>query len=66
MKKSLFCIFIITLFFVGCSTAPEPQKTQLQIIEFQTRTFQVKDQKLVLKAMLNVLQDDGYIVKNRL
>jgi len=64
MKRSLFCIFISTLFFVSCSTAPEPQKTQLQIREFQTRTFQVKDQKLVLKAMLNVLQDDGYIVKN--
>lgn len=64
MKKSVFGILFIAFIFVACSTAPEPQKTQLQIREFQTRTFQVKDQKLVLKAMLNVLQDDGYIVKN--
>lgn len=64
MKKKVFWVFIIACFFAACSIAPEPQKTQLQIREFQTRTFQVKDQKLVLKAMLNVLQDDGYIVKN--
>lgn len=64
MKKSLLCILVSALLFAGCSTAPEPQKTQLQIREFQTRTFQVKDQKIVLKAMLNVLQDDGYIVRN--
>jgi PBP1b-binding outer membrane lipoprotein LpoB len=64
MRKFLIGILFITFFFAGCSRAPEPQKTQLQIREFQTRTFQVKDQKLVLKAMLNVLQDDGYIVKN--
>ena len=32
--------------------------------EFQTRTFDTADHKLVMKAMLNVLQDDGYVVKN--
>ena len=30
----------------------------------QTRTFDTPDTKLVMKAMFNVLQDDGYVVKN--
>lgn len=44
-------------------TAPTPQ-TQLQTREFQTREYDTNDVKLVLKACLNVLQDDGFIVKN--
>lgn len=38
--------------------------TQLEIREFQTRTFDIKDPKLVIKALLNVLQDEGFIVRN--
>lgn len=38
--------------------------TQTQIREFQTRYFDTNDVKLVMKSVLNVLQDDGYIVKN--
>jgi hypothetical protein len=49
---------------VGCATAVEPAKTQLEVRQFQTRTFDTPDTKLVMKAMLNVLQDDGYVVKN--
>lgn len=50
---------------VGCATAPvSPEKTQLQLREFETRTYEANDTKLVMKAMLNVLQDEGYIVKN--
>jgi hypothetical protein len=48
----------------GCATAVTPPKTQLEVREFQTRTFDTPDTKLVMKAMLNVLQDDGYVVKN--
>ena len=48
----------------GCRPAVQPPKTQLEVREFQTRTFDVADPKLVMKAMLNVLQDDGYVVKN--
>ena len=42
---------------------PKPQ-TQLETREFQTRVFDTNDTKLIMKAMLNVLQDDGFIVKN--
>lgn len=59
---SLFCL----LFVVACAPAkkPEPVKTQLEIREFQTRTFDVQNVRLVMKSVLNVLQDDNYIVKN--
>lgn len=56
---------IVYLFAFGCaSTGVTPQKTQLQIREFQTRRYETSDTKMVMKAMLNVLQDDGFIVKN--
>lgn len=48
----------------GCTAGVQPPKTQLEVREFQTRTFDTADGKLVMKAMLNVLQDDGYVVKN--
>lgn len=58
------CVLVLTL-FSGCSTfSPPPQKTQLEIRQMQTYVFDVSDFNLVMKAMLNVLQDDGYIVKN--
>lgn len=48
----------------GCVPPPKPQQTQLEVREYQTRTFDTPDTALVLKAMFNVLQDDGYVVKN--
>ncbi len=46
--------------------APRQQtpKTQLQVREFQTRDFDTNNTKLVMKAVLNVLQDEGFVVKN--
>ena len=41
-----------------------PMVTQLQVREVQTRTFEDCEVKTVMKAMINVLQDEGYIVKN--
>jgi hypothetical protein len=48
----------------GCTAGVKPPQTQLQVREYQTRTFDTPDTKLVMKAMLNVLQDDGYVVRN--
>ena len=64
MKKICIVSLILMLFFIGCATTGPPPQTQLQIREFQTRTYDTNDVKMVMKAMLNVLQDDGYIVKN--
>ncbi|MBI4211505.1 MAG: hypothetical protein HY540_02600, partial [Deltaproteobacteria bacterium] len=53
---------------LGCATTgsppPKTQATQLQIREFQTRNYDTNDTKMVMKAVLNVLQDDGFIIKN--
>ena len=48
----------------GCVPPPAPPRTQLEVRQFQTRTFDTADTTLVMKAMFNVLQDDGYVVKN--
>ena len=31
--------------------------------EFQTRSFETSDDRAVLKALVNILQDDGYVIK---
>jgi hypothetical protein len=51
-------------FAAGCAAGVPPPQTQLEVRAIQTRTFDTPDTKLVLKAMFNVLQDDGYVVKN--
>ncbi len=40
------------------------QATQLETREFQTRMFDTNNTKLIMKAMVNVLQDDNYIITN--
>ena len=63
-------LFILSLLLLAsCTvinqqTAPAPQKTQLQTRQVQTREYDTNDVKLVMKAVLNVLQDDGFIVRN--
>ncbi|MFA6916718.1 MAG: hypothetical protein WC222_10010 [Parachlamydiales bacterium] len=62
-------LFIIPLCCVGillggCAAHNLPAKTQLEIRQIQSRDFDTCDQKLVMKSMMNVLQDDGYIIKN--
>ncbi len=61
-----FAIFsFLFLLGTGCVTQTQDQPlTQLQIREIQTRTFESKDAKAVLKEMINVLQDDAFIVKH--
>lgn len=41
----------------------QPQ-TQLQTRQYQTREYDTNDVKLIMKAVLNTLQDDGFVVKN--
>lgn len=54
----------LTALAAGCMPPPAPPKTQLEVRQFQTRTFETADTALVMKAMFNVLQDDGFVVKN--
>ncbi|EAU56071.1 hypothetical protein [Mariprofundus ferrooxydans] len=57
-------VLLLIASLMGCATQqPIPEKTQLQIREFQTRTYDTNDYKMVMKAVLNTLQDDGYIIQ---
>ncbi len=65
MKPAIVVGLILAVLVCGCATTGKvPQKTQLEIREFQTRTYDTDSLKMVMKAMINVLQDDGYILKN--
>lgn len=65
MIRSALYTLIALVVLTGCTYfTPAPQKTQLEIRQMQTHLFDVKNFKLVMKAMLNVLQDEGFVVKN--
>jgi len=65
MQKKLMSIAILGLMLTSCVRPPSEEPiTQLQIREIQTRDFDVADSKLVMKSMMNVLQDEGFIIKN--
>src|ERR1700722_2424713 len=65
MRNLVCCLGLTSLAFVGCTPVNrEPPLTQLQVREIQTRQFDTCDAKLVMKAMMNILQDDGFIIKN--
>ena len=63
MKR--LAVLILCSVFVGCvATPPRPQRTPLEIRELQTRDFGTVDTRMVMKALLNVLQDEGFTTKN--
>ena len=68
MKKILVlllaCLTIAAVFAQKTCATEEIIKTQLEKREFQTRTFESADKTMIMKAMLNVLQDEGFIVNN--
>lgn len=66
---------ILAILFIFCLALPVSAKkrqaeevitpmTQLEKRQFQTRSYDSTDKALVMKAMLNVLQDEGFIVYN--
>ena len=69
MKKYLV-LGLVAFVLTGlplCASAnakPKAATTQLEKRTFQTRTFDNIDKATVMKAMLNVLQDEGFIVNN--
>lgn len=74
MKRFFYIFAVLILFLVGLSVQAKdnyahisplvPKKTQLEKRQIQTRTYDCADQTLIMKAILNVLQDEGYIVNN--
>jgi len=64
MKNINILLIILAVSFYGCAPTATQKETQLQIRQFQTRTFETDDVKMVMKAMINVLQDDDYMIKD--
>lgn len=69
MKKILLVLFVLCLALPVNAKKTRSQDiitpmTQLEKRQFQTRTYDLTDKALVMKAMLNVLQDEGFIVYN--
>jgi hypothetical protein len=67
MKKvlTILAILLAAVYFTAPTLAKEEIiKTQLEKREFQTRNFESGDKAMIMKAMLNVLQDEGFIVNN--
>lgn len=47
----------------GCASSPTlPPATQLQKRELQTRVYDAAEARLVLKAVVNTLLDEGYLI----
>lgn len=70
MLKRLLVVFFVLCLALPVSARKKQQEaiitpmTQLEKRQFQTRTYETIDKPLVMKAMLNVLQDEGFIVYN--
>jgi hypothetical protein len=66
MTRKVLIILVGIALLAGCASSSKnySAKTQLQIREYQTRMYDVDDTMMVMKAVFNVLQDDGYLVKN--
>ena len=75
MKTTKAIFIVLILFVLGCARNPPSQntnkvvpdiagKTQLQIRQIQTQTYDTNDTGMLMKAMVNVLQDDGFMVQN--
>ena len=58
----------LALAFVACapSAPPQPERTQLEIRQMQTREYDRPKggTTRVMKAVINSLQDDGFIIQN--
>lgn len=70
MKTKYLILILVTIGLSSCTvieyqrSTSTHQATQLETREFQTRMFDTNNTKLIMKAMVNVLQDDNYIITN--
>jgi len=68
MVKNFICVFLITIITIVSMPilpclAENSEKTQLETRVIQTKKYETNDFKQVMKAVANVLQDDGFILK---
>ena len=67
MKKFIHIFLIIAFIFTSNSTVfaakEKVERSMLEIREVQTRYFETTDSNLVAKAIINTLQDNGFIIQ---
>ena len=66
MKKVLVFLIPLILVLGACASQPEkiqPKRTQLEIRAMQTRSYDTKDVKMVMKAVMHALQDDNFMIQ---
>lgn len=69
LKRIVLILFIMLLALPALARKRQQEEiitpmSQLEKRQFQTRTYESTDKPLVMKALLNVLQDEGFIVYN--
>ncbi|MCD8378080.1 MAG: hypothetical protein LUB59_04750 [Candidatus Gastranaerophilales bacterium] len=67
MKKILSLFFSILISFAAFSPAfavDKVKRNYYEIREMQTRVFETNNRILVMKAVINTLQDNGFIIQN--
>lgn len=65
--RQITAIALATLVILGCSSNDGPPASPMSTLErrsFQTREFDTPDTRIVMKAMINVLQDMGFQIQN--
>lgn len=67
--KKIFLTLVVLSILIAPTWAKQPEvavvkKTQLEKREMQTRSYSSRDKTLIMKAILNVLQDEGFIINN--
>lgn len=60
---------LLALFLGACASVPDsagvrPPQSPLELRQAQSRSFETADSRLVLKAALNVLQDQGFVIRH--
>jgi hypothetical protein len=55
---------LISLVTACQSVPPKPPLTQLQLRQLQSRTYENKDFITAMRAVINALLDEGFIIKN--
>ncbi|WDE00185.1 hypothetical protein [Thalassomonas actiniarum] len=59
LSQAIIAFFLLTL-VAGCSSSVKP--VALQLREYQVKSYQGKDTREIFHAVLNTLQDDGFVV----
>ena len=61
-KKNILILACLGLIFCPPSYAKQKEASSLEIRQMQTRTYEVKNKKELMEAIVNVLQDRDYLI----